>query len=153
MHFCAGLPIILVACKKDLRRDPRVVDELRKTNQRPVTPEEVRSSCSGVTALRVQHADTHCSTFIRVWPWLRRLAQGTILSVLPRPARVYGKSSSTLPALLCSPGQRAARSITHVSSSRRFSPHPSFYRIFAGSSSLSFHMPKHISSYPTYSDD
>lgn len=44
MHFCPGLPIILVACKKDLRRDPRVVDELRKTNQRPVTPEEVCSS-------------------------------------------------------------------------------------------------------------
>jgi len=40
VHFCAGLPIILVACKKDLRRDPRVTDELRKTNQRPVTPEE-----------------------------------------------------------------------------------------------------------------
>lgn len=41
MHFCAGLPIILVGCKKDLRRDPRVIDELRKTSQRPVTPEEV----------------------------------------------------------------------------------------------------------------
>ncbi|KAJ7208606.1 P-loop containing nucleoside triphosphate hydrolase protein [Mycena pura] len=40
MHFCAGLPIILVGCKKDLRRDPRVIDVLRKTNQRPVTPEE-----------------------------------------------------------------------------------------------------------------
>ncbi|KAL4066464.1 P-loop containing nucleoside triphosphate hydrolase protein [Scleroderma yunnanense] len=40
MHFCAGLPIILVGCKKDLRRDPRVIDELRKTGQRPVTPEE-----------------------------------------------------------------------------------------------------------------
>lgn len=41
MHFCAGLPIILVGCKKDLRREPRVIEELRKTNQRPVTPEEV----------------------------------------------------------------------------------------------------------------
>ncbi|KAF9258399.1 hypothetical protein L218DRAFT_877268 [Marasmius fiardii PR-910] len=40
LHFCAGLPIILVGCKKDLRRDPRVIDELRKTSQRPVTPEE-----------------------------------------------------------------------------------------------------------------
>jgi Ras homolog gene family, member A len=40
MHFCPALPIILVACKKDLRRDPRVIEELRKTNQRPVTPEE-----------------------------------------------------------------------------------------------------------------
>ena len=41
MHFCAGLPIILVGCKKDLRRDPKTIEELRKTNQRPVTPEEV----------------------------------------------------------------------------------------------------------------
>lgn len=44
MHFCAGLPIILVGCKKDLRRDPRVIEELRKTSQRPVTPEEVSST-------------------------------------------------------------------------------------------------------------
>lgn len=40
MHFCAGLPIILVGCKNDLRRDRRVIDELKKTSQRPVTPEE-----------------------------------------------------------------------------------------------------------------
>ena len=45
-HFCGGLPIILVGCKKDLRREPRVIEELRKTNQRPVTPEEVRFSPS-----------------------------------------------------------------------------------------------------------
>ena len=40
-HFCQGLPIILVGLKKDLRRDPRTIDELRKTNQRPLTVEEV----------------------------------------------------------------------------------------------------------------
>lgn len=50
MHFCAGLPIILVGCKKDLRRDPRVIEELRKTNQRPVTPEEVRYSCRVISS-------------------------------------------------------------------------------------------------------
>ena len=44
MHFCAGLPIILVGCKKDLRRDPKTIENLRKTSQRPVTPEEVRIS-------------------------------------------------------------------------------------------------------------
>ena len=38
--FCTGLPIILVGCKKDLRCDPHVIEKLRKTNQRPVTPEE-----------------------------------------------------------------------------------------------------------------
>jgi Ras family protein A len=42
IHFCSGLPIILVGCKKDLRRDPKTIDELRRTNQRPVTEEEVR---------------------------------------------------------------------------------------------------------------
>ncbi|PAV16782.1 small GTPase-binding protein [Pyrrhoderma noxium] len=39
-HFCAGLPVLLVGCKKDLRRDPKTIEELRKTSQRPVTPEE-----------------------------------------------------------------------------------------------------------------
>ncbi|KDR68289.1 hypothetical protein GALMADRAFT_78883, partial [Galerina marginata CBS 339.88] len=36
----AGVSVILVGCKKDFRRDPRVIDELGKTSQRPVTPEE-----------------------------------------------------------------------------------------------------------------
>ncbi|KAI9142090.1 GTPase rho1 [Paraphysoderma sedebokerense] len=40
LHFCAGLPILLVACKKDLRNDPKKIEELRKLNQKPVTPEE-----------------------------------------------------------------------------------------------------------------
>jgi len=39
-HFCPGLPVILVGCKKDLRHDPKVIEELRKTRERPVTPEE-----------------------------------------------------------------------------------------------------------------
>ncbi|KAF8212767.1 GTP-binding protein rhoA precursor [Mycena galopus ATCC 62051] len=39
-HYCPGLPIVLVACKKDLRRDPQVIAELQKTNQKLVTPEQ-----------------------------------------------------------------------------------------------------------------
>ncbi|KAM6493709.1 P-loop containing nucleoside triphosphate hydrolase protein [Amanita muscaria] len=39
-HFCPKVPILLVGCKKDLGRDPRVIVELEKTKQRPVTPEE-----------------------------------------------------------------------------------------------------------------
>ena len=42
LHFCSGLPIILVGCKKDLRNDPKTIDELRRTSQRPVTTQEVR---------------------------------------------------------------------------------------------------------------
>uniref|UniRef100_A0A1D1YB72 GTP-binding protein rhoA n=1 Tax=Anthurium amnicola TaxID=1678845 RepID=A0A1D1YB72_9ARAE len=40
MHFCQGLPTLLVGCKKDLRFDPKTIEELRRTSQRPVTPEE-----------------------------------------------------------------------------------------------------------------
>ena len=42
MHFCSGLPIILVGCKKDLRYDQKTIEELHKTSQKPVTPEQVR---------------------------------------------------------------------------------------------------------------
>jgi len=35
------MPIILVGCKKDLRYDQKTIEELRKTSQKPVSPEEV----------------------------------------------------------------------------------------------------------------
>ncbi|KAF9905899.1 GTP-binding protein Rho1 [Linnemannia zychae] len=38
-HFCGGLPILLVACKKDLRYDQRTIEDLRRANQAPVSPE------------------------------------------------------------------------------------------------------------------
>ncbi|WVR09544.1 GTP-binding protein rhoA [Kwoniella sp. DSM 27419] len=40
LHFCQGLPIILVACKKDLRNDPKTAQDLGRMNQRPVSREE-----------------------------------------------------------------------------------------------------------------
>ena len=40
-HFCHGVPIILVGLKKDLRRDPQTIGELRKTGKHPVTIKEV----------------------------------------------------------------------------------------------------------------
>ncbi|KAI9331092.1 P-loop containing nucleoside triphosphate hydrolase protein [Obelidium mucronatum] len=36
-HYCRGVPIILVGCKKDLRDSPVVIERLRKNGQRPVT--------------------------------------------------------------------------------------------------------------------
>ncbi|KAG0285174.1 GTP-binding protein Rho1, partial [Dissophora globulifera] len=38
-HFCGGLPILLVACKKDLRYDQRTIEELKRSGQAPVAPE------------------------------------------------------------------------------------------------------------------
>ncbi|WBW74101.1 Rho family GTPase Rho5 [Schizosaccharomyces osmophilus] len=40
MHFCSSLPIILVGCKNDLRNDPKVVEELSKTSQKPIPYED-----------------------------------------------------------------------------------------------------------------
>lgn len=40
LHFCAGLPILLIGCKKDLRNDPKTIEELKKQQQAPVTYEE-----------------------------------------------------------------------------------------------------------------
>ncbi|RIB10512.1 putative GTP-binding protein rhoA [Gigaspora rosea] len=40
MTICSDLPIILVGYKKDLRFDPKTIESLRKTSERPVTPEE-----------------------------------------------------------------------------------------------------------------
>ena len=34
--------MLLVGCKQDLRSNPRVIEELKKTNYKLVTPEEVR---------------------------------------------------------------------------------------------------------------
>jgi len=44
LHFCPNLPIILVGCKKDLRNDPNTINKLRKTNQQPVSYEQVHYS-------------------------------------------------------------------------------------------------------------
>ena len=52
LHFCQNLPIILVGCKKDLRHDPKIIEELRKTSQRPVTPEEGMAVASKIGAVR-----------------------------------------------------------------------------------------------------
>jgi len=52
VHFCQGLPILLVGCKKDLRFEPKTIDELRKTSQKPVTPEEGMAVASKIEAYK-----------------------------------------------------------------------------------------------------
>lgn len=42
MHFCTGVPKVLVGTKLDLRTDERKIADLKKLNQHPVTFEEVR---------------------------------------------------------------------------------------------------------------
>lgn len=93
MHFCSGLPIILVGCKKDLRRDGKTIDELRKTNQRPVTPEEVRF---------YKHHFLLPANYVNPREWLsgKRLELDTILNALHELAKVFVKYSNMPPVLL-----------------------------------------------------
>ncbi|KAJ3127011.1 GTP-binding protein Rho1 [Nowakowskiella sp. JEL0407] len=52
LHFCYGLPILLVGCKKDLRYDQKTIDELRKLNSRPVSAEEGAAMASKIRAYK-----------------------------------------------------------------------------------------------------
>jgi len=52
LHFCQNLPIILVGCKKDLRQDPRTIEELKKTSQRPVSQAEGQAVAQKIGAKR-----------------------------------------------------------------------------------------------------
>jgi len=81
MHFCAGLPILLIACKKDLRRDPRVTEELRRTNQRPVTPEEGLAVASKIGARHY----LECSA--RTGEGVREVFQYATRAALLRPSK------------------------------------------------------------------
>ncbi|KAI8976277.1 small GTPase-binding protein [Pilobolus umbonatus] len=52
LHFCMGLPIILVGCKKDLRVDTSRTEELRRTSQRLVTSDEAIGVARKINAFK-----------------------------------------------------------------------------------------------------
>ncbi|CAO3695325.1 unnamed protein product [Rhizopus stolonifer] len=88
LHFCQGLPIVLVGCKKDLRNDPATIEELKRNSQKPVSHEEV-------------NIYTHKAIFFpllimtwdinRVFRFLKELVLINILNVLPRQVMVSVK--------------------------------------------------------------
>lgn len=43
-HFCRGVPLFLIGCKKDLRHDHQRIGKLHKQLMKPVTVEQVSSS-------------------------------------------------------------------------------------------------------------
>jgi len=52
LHFCQGLPILLIGCKKDLRDDPKVIEELAKNKQKPVSAEEGQAIAQKIGAYK-----------------------------------------------------------------------------------------------------
>jgi len=49
-HFCAKCPIVLVACKVDLRNDPGVIAKLKAQNEKPVSSEYGRELATQIKA-------------------------------------------------------------------------------------------------------
>lgn len=52
LHFCQDVPILLVGCKTDLRNDPKTIEELKRTSQRPVTPDEGQAVAQKIGAIK-----------------------------------------------------------------------------------------------------
>ncbi|KAI9229570.1 MAG: GTP-binding protein rho5 [Piptocephalis tieghemiana] len=65
LHFCSNLPILLIACKKDLRNDPRTIEELRRLNQRPVTAEEGEKIAAQIGAHRYLECSARTNDGVR----------------------------------------------------------------------------------------
>ncbi|GME74278.1 hypothetical protein B5S28_g2106 [[Candida] boidinii] len=51
LHFCQGVPIILVGCKIDLRNDQRTIEKLSALGQQPVTSAEGQEVADTIKAL------------------------------------------------------------------------------------------------------
>ena len=49
-HFCATCPVILVACKLDLRTDPETIEELKRQGSEPVSNETGRQIAAKIKA-------------------------------------------------------------------------------------------------------
>ncbi|KAG0676186.1 GTP-binding protein Rho1, partial [Pichia californica] len=51
LHFCQGVPIILVGCKVDLRNDRATIDRLAQSGQQPVSTAEGQDVADKIDAL------------------------------------------------------------------------------------------------------
>ncbi len=49
-HFCGQCPVILVACKKDLRNDMETIKKLKEEGEKPVTYEVGRQIAAEIKA-------------------------------------------------------------------------------------------------------
>lgn len=50
LHFCQGLPIVLVACKTDLREDAKTLEDMARAGQAPITYEQGRAVAEKIGA-------------------------------------------------------------------------------------------------------
>ncbi|KAJ1676521.1 GTP-binding protein Rho1, partial [Spiromyces aspiralis] len=62
LHFCSGLPILLIGCKMDLRNDPRTIEALAKSGLSPVTEQQGMAVAQKIGA----HKYIECSAKLNI---------------------------------------------------------------------------------------
>ncbi|QPG77130.1 GTP-binding protein Rho1 [Brettanomyces nanus] len=65
LHFCQGVPIILVGCKIDLRNDPRTIEQLSQVGQRPVSTAEGQDIAEKIKALTYMECSAKLNQGVR----------------------------------------------------------------------------------------
>ena len=65
LHFCEGLPIMLVGLKKELRKDPRTIEELLRVGQHPVTTSEGEEMRGKIGALQYMECSAKTNEGVR----------------------------------------------------------------------------------------
>ncbi|CAF1075418.1 unnamed protein product [Adineta ricciae] len=85
-HFCGKCPMILVACKKDLRMDPQTIARLKQDGERPISTEVGKQIAAEIKA----DAYMECSAKTR--EGVQDLfVQAARLSIKKRPSYAYRK--------------------------------------------------------------
>uniref|UniRef100_A0A8C8RG81 Ras homolog family member F, filopodia associated n=1 Tax=Pelusios castaneus TaxID=367368 RepID=A0A8C8RG81_9SAUR len=59
-HFCRGVPLILIGCKTDLRKDKEYVRKLRSSQQEPITYEQGEATCQQMKAEAYLECSAKC---------------------------------------------------------------------------------------------
>lgn len=49
-HFCRGVPLVLIGCKTDLRKDKEQLRKLRASKQEPITYNQGEAACQQIHA-------------------------------------------------------------------------------------------------------
>ncbi|KAJ5735521.1 GTP-binding protein rhoA [Penicillium malachiteum] len=91
-HFCHGMPIILVGCKKDLRQDPGTIQALRKISQSPVTSEQGVNVARKIGAYKYFECSARSGEGVR---GVFEAATRAALTVNSRPNKLRGKKRCT----------------------------------------------------------
>uniref|UniRef100_T1JBX3 Ras-like GTP-binding protein Rho1 n=1 Tax=Strigamia maritima TaxID=126957 RepID=T1JBX3_STRMM len=85
-HFCPNCPIILVGNMKDLRTDPKTIDELAVGTRRPVQPEDGKAMADEIGAVCYMECSAKENDGVR--EVFEAAAKATLKTKIPLRARI-----------------------------------------------------------------